>query len=833
MIRLMFVTLFILGLPISAFCGVLVDSGEQFLGITQSSLSWGDYDKDGDLDLAICGLDRTGQPITKIYKNEPGSVTFQEDMNQKITGVSYGKANWNDSNGDGRLDLAVAGYNLDRQPVSKIYLNVDGILIEDTTQHPPIRYGSIAWTDSDKDGKQDSYCMAGCDENTNWQPYTKIYRKTKDGEFVEDPQALISTYYGSLAWGDYDNDGDLDLVVGGWLPNGAVIKVYNNDKGRFVEDTRQILTPVFHSSMAFGDYDGDGNLDLIVAGQTMSGSRTTTLYKNEAGTLTVDTTQNLPGVIFCCVNWIDYDNDGDIDLALSGEDTTGTPILKLYNNEQSLPIPIHRITIVANSSSTVNSQDKQIIMSADDTLLLEARGYDEAGNFVKNVSVQWTVQGDIGVLSGLRAPMITFDAKKPGTGSIIAHDGKGHMAQLDNITVTPGVLHHLTVTDMNNNPIHHVSLMAGDTIALSAVGYDADNNPLGQVQANWVINGDIGTLSDNIGTMSIFRAIKIGTGSIVIADGKDHHGYTGIIAVNSGELAYLSIAPIQNQIVEEPFEVKILAHDAMGNPINNQFGPVVLFDSAGMMGSVTLMIENGIAIGSVSIPSVASGISILAQINGKHGKSNTFNVIGGQVSGGMYKDIEETQKIPMAGVPIKAYKVLDNNELALKGTTSTNLSGDYEINGLPQGTYTIAILPPVNYRPMMATKIAKVSTTPGFKGAPPLASKLLGVNFVLRPLLEDLNSMVVYPNPLLLAQGQTGFTFRNLPNHPIRIKIYNIAGELVYEKGQQLPDTNNGNKLEWGAVNNDNDRVASGVYIFLVEDENTRQQRKGKIAVVR
>ena len=823
MMQLMFVTLLIVGLPIFAFCGVLVDSGEQFTGITQASISWGDYDNDKDLDFAVCGLDKTGQPVTRVYKNEPGSVTFQEDTSQKIEGVSYGRVNWHDYNADGKLDIAVAGYNAARQPVSKIYQNIDGILIEDTTQHPQVRYGSVAWTDSDKDGEQDSYCMAGCDEATNWKPYTKIYRKAKDGEFIEDTQTLISTYYGSLAWGDYDGDGDLDLVVGGWLPDGAVIKVYNNDKGRFVEDMRQILIPVFHSSIAFGDYDLDGSLDLIVAGQTMSGSRTTTLYKNEAGIFTVDTTQNLPGVIFCCVNWIDYDHDGDLDLALAGENAAGVPILKLYNNEQAIPVPIHRIMIVANPSSPA-------VLTTDDTLSLEAKGYDEAGNFVRNVSVQWEIQGDIGVLSGMRASTVTFDPRKPGTGSIIARDGRGHTAQLDNITVMPGVLHHLTVTGMDDNPIQHVSLLAGDTIALSAAGYDADNNLLGQVQANWGINGDIGTLSDNMGTTTTFSAMRIGTGSIAITDMSDHHGCSGMIAVNSGELAYLEIAPIQDQIVEEAFEVNILACDAMGNPVNSQSGHVVLFDSANIMGSVTLMFENGIAAGSVSIPATASKISITAQANNKQGRSNAFNVIGGQVSGGMYKDAEENQKLAMAHVPIKAYKVSDNNELVLKGTASTTPDGDYEINGLPQGTYTVAILPPANYKPMMATKIAKVSTTKGIKGAPSLAGQLSGVNFILTPMFTDLKEMVVYPNPLSLAQGQTSFTFGQLPpNRSIRTKIYNIAGELVYEKGQQ--DSNN--LVEWAAVNNDGDRVASGIYIFLVEDESNGDQRKGKIAVIR
>ncbi|MBI4752772.1 carboxypeptidase regulatory-like domain-containing protein, partial [Candidatus Desantisbacteria bacterium] len=332
------------------------------------------------------------------------------------------------------------------------------------------------------------------------------------------------------------------------------------------------------------------------------------------------------------------------------------------------------------------------------------------------------------------------------------------------------------------------------------------------------------------------------TGSIIVTDAKDHRGCTGIIPVNSGSVAYLSIASIQTQVVEEIFEVQIVACDSLGNPILDQFGPVTLIDSAGVMGSVTLMLENGIAIGSISIPVAISETSLVAQTvepsphpspmrRGGNGKSNPFSVIGGQVSGGMYKDVEESQKISMAGVPIKAYRVLANNELALKGTTSTNADGDYAIDGLPRGTYTVAILPPVNYQPMMATKIARVSTTPGFKGAPPLASRLLGVNFVLIPLYTDLNAMVVYPNPLSLAEGRTGFTFGNLPAHSIGVKIYNIAGELVYEEcPRSLRD---GDNLTWEAVNDNKTRVASGIYLFLIEDETTGQQRKGKIAVVR
>jgi hypothetical protein len=327
--------------------------------------------------------------------------------------------------------------------------------------------------------------------------------------------------------------------------------------------------------------------------------------------------------------------------------------------------------------------------------------------------------------------------------------------------------------------------------------------------------------------------VKIGTGSIVAVDSVGHKSSTGIIAVNSGALSYLGINKISTQIVEEPFKVVISAYDAMGNIIKDHTGPVELYDSGGIIGTATFMFNAGIAIGTLSIPEVAQKISIIAVSNGKKGESNIFNVIGGEITGGMYKDEKETQKLAIAGVPIKAYKRMNNNKLVLKGTTSTNVAGEYVISGIPRGTYTVAIIPPANYQPMLATKIAKVTVPRRIKGAPELMKDIEKINFVLKPLYTDLKQMVVYPNPLKLFTGETReFVFDRLPaNHMIKIKIYNIAGELVYESTPQMPG--NDQKLTWNAVNNNGDSVASGVYIFCVEDQTGDESIEGKIAVIK
>jgi hypothetical protein len=92
----------------------------------------------------------------------------------------------------------------------------------------------------------------------------------------------------SLAWGDYDNDGDLDLALAGRDTVGPLSKIYRNDGGTLVNDGNDGgntftdigagLTGVYACSLAWGDYDNDGDLDLALAG-----SNVTKVYRLDGG----------------------------------------------------------------------------------------------------------------------------------------------------------------------------------------------------------------------------------------------------------------------------------------------------------------------------------------------------------------------------------------------------------------------------------------------------------------------------------------------------------------------------------------------------------------------
>lgn len=87
-------------------------------GLFRSSISWGDVDNDGDLDILLAGEDpaRRGTALTRIYRNEPGTDSGADartfvDLEAGLPGVAGGAVRWADYDGDGDLDLFLSGYD--------------------------------------------------------------------------------------------------------------------------------------------------------------------------------------------------------------------------------------------------------------------------------------------------------------------------------------------------------------------------------------------------------------------------------------------------------------------------------------------------------------------------------------------------------------------------------------------------------------------------------------------------------------------------------------------------------------------------------------------------
>jgi len=134
-----------------------------------------------------------------------------------------------------------------------------------TSQMPEDIGPGLAWGDYDNDGDDDLFLVsAGGALNlpTERLEPCALFENLGDGTFrrvTAFPEIRIRGY--GAAWGDYDGDGLLDLVVSGF---NALWLLRNDGEGRFTRDPRIADRPGFWTGVAWGDYDGDRRLDLYV-----------------------------------------------------------------------------------------------------------------------------------------------------------------------------------------------------------------------------------------------------------------------------------------------------------------------------------------------------------------------------------------------------------------------------------------------------------------------------------------------------------------------------------------------------------------------------------------
>jgi hypothetical protein len=284
-----------------------VQSNTPLPGLSAASLAWGDFDNDGLMDILLCGYNGTN-PVTQVWRNTGSGFI---NINAGLPGVDQGSVAWGDFDNDGRLDILLCGLS-NSLAITQVWRNTGSGFSNINAGLPGIDQGSVAWGDYDNDGRLD-ILLCGYDDFLGI-PITQVWRNTGNG-FSNINAGLPGVDVSSVAWGDYDNDGRLDILLCGDNGSGPITQVWRNTGNGFT-NINAGLPGVEEGLVAWGDYDSDGRLDILLCGFTESAAITQVWRNTGNGFAEI---QDLPGVANgAAVAWADYYNDGRLDFLISG-----------------------------------------------------------------------------------------------------------------------------------------------------------------------------------------------------------------------------------------------------------------------------------------------------------------------------------------------------------------------------------------------------------------------------------------------------------------------------------------------------------------------------------
>ena len=155
--------------------------------------------------------------------------------------------------------------------------------------------------------------------------------------FVTDSAStFLNLKYGDFDFGDYDNDGDYDIIFMGKLSTDtrySTLKLYDNIDGKYIENSTTFKDlEVFNNDfLKFVDFDNDGLLDIIYNGYSPDNNYETLLYKNTNSEFAKHENVAVPFGP-ATMQWYDYNDDGFKDLAIQGNNSGYTSGIVLYDN---------------------------------------------------------------------------------------------------------------------------------------------------------------------------------------------------------------------------------------------------------------------------------------------------------------------------------------------------------------------------------------------------------------------------------------------------------------------------------------------------------------------
>lgn len=462
------------------------DTDYTIVPLVTDAFDWGDYDNDGDLDLIQIGSVVPYDYKTKIYKNNiPNSKGFTEQVQFVLEGVKEGDVKWIDYDNDGDLDVFVTGINSNSIRTSNFYKNTQpdslGFVLQTNIRIPGLNFSNSIFTDFDNDGDQD-LLVSGVAYPINGD-YIKLFKNTLPDSIGFDSLPslnFITSYSKSMDIGDYDSDGDIDLLLTG----SNSLDLYTNNLPDSLGFSLALSIPNSSSDARWIDYDNDGKLDIISAGLSLNfGVNDIKLYKqNSPNSFIYDSSMVFPPFEFSSIDIGDYDMDNDLDLIFQGN----MPINNIYHNlsymykncAETINIPPYQpiikiakinndtLTFCWNSGNNTGVNNKSIlynIMIESNNKIINSNSFDKTTGFMKRAKIQNS---------------ITDTIYKFGLGSLNYGDSVTFcVVALDNKFVNSPISNKISLNkcSFSSYQITEIKSCMGDSIHVNGTNYGVDS----------------------------------------------------------------------------------------------------------------------------------------------------------------------------------------------------------------------------------------------------------------------------------------------------------------------------------------------------------------------